>query len=379
MVHVIRLAVAVLAIALLSACTPTYRVNPEPRTDGLLSTTKKPLHAGVYYSPQFANHERARVAFGSDTWIAAIGPASVKLFDELIPRVFEKTSRISQISTEELNAKGIDVVIAPSLVHFDFRLGMDSDSDQYSVSYRTTLYTNRGVPAASWIVVGKEREKTAYSVSGWIENDMIDAATKYLQGFERNAGDALTAIGKHPKGQTIPVDPGSVVLTVRRAELPGLDPKVATALRDAGLVAIQLTAQNTTERGLVVRASDTRLRLKGGQVVEPSTVNSVLSALDQTSQASGVAAALTGPLVGLLVGASEQRSQQKERETQFGAVSQALFLDRSLSRGKEETGIVPFLVPKGTATAEGMALTVWVVDPGSAEGAQVEVPLLMGQ
>lgn len=154
-----------------------------------------------------------------------------------------------------------------------------------------------------------------------------------------------------------------------------MDAGAGASLRDAGMIAIRLTAQSTTNRKLVVRASDTRLQFKDSLVVEPARVSAVLSILDQTSQSGAIAAGFIGPFAHL-ISMSEQESQQKEREQQSMTVGRSLFLDRMLSKGKEETGIVPFLVPNGTVAAERSALTVWVVDPVSADGVKIEVPLL---
>jgi hypothetical protein len=179
--------VATLLIALLSGCGITNRVRPTPRTDALPPVTKSPVHAGVYYSPQFANQEDVRTG-GPNTFIVGTGPASVRLFDDLYSRVLEKVSPVSNLSLNELSAQEIGVVVAPSLEHFGFRLGLDKDSDRYSVSHRTTLYTIQGVPVASWIVLGNAPSRTMGSVQIWIEDDMRDAATKFLQSFKREAG-----------------------------------------------------------------------------------------------------------------------------------------------------------------------------------------------
>jgi hypothetical protein len=120
MILVIRPSIAILAISLLCGCATTSRIDPEPKTDGLPTVTKLPVHAGVYYSPQFANQEHTRIA-GKNTYVTRIGPASVRLFDDMLPRVFEKTTRISQLSADEYGAKQIDVLVVPSLEHFDVK------------------------------------------------------------------------------------------------------------------------------------------------------------------------------------------------------------------------------------------------------------------
>jgi len=364
-------ATAGLIAALLSGCTFTHHVDIKPRTPELAPPAKSPVHAGIYYSPQFSSLEDTRTT-GSHIWVVPIGAASVRLFDDMLPRVFEKTSRVSKLSFEDLRAQGIEVVVAPTLEHFDFRTGLDADSDRYSVSYRTTLYSNRGVPVESWVVFGNAPSKTMGSIWSWIEDDMSDAAGRFLQGFERNAGPALAAITKSSGAESTALDVHSVVMTAKQAELPGLSPKLIAALQEAGVVTLQVVAQSDTERRLVVRASDMRLLLKDGQVIEPSSVSSVLSILEQTSQTGGAVAALIGAPFGVLTTYLEQRSNQNERELQFRTGGQSVFEDRTLSKGKQETGIVLFRLPKGVKAAETTTLTAWVVDPSSAQGTQME-------
>lgn len=379
--RVIYPAVALLMTALIGGCSFTHQLTVESRTDGLPSTTKHPVSAGVYYTPQFANQEYQR-AVGPHIWVVPIGAASVRLFDDLYPRVFDKAIKISNLSPEELSAKGIDVVIAPSLEHFDFRTGMDADSDRYSVSYRMTLYNNQGVPVASWIVLGKVPSTLSFSslnmIETWINQDMSDAATKFLLGFDRDAGPALAAIAKSLGGQAVALDLQGVVLTAKWADLPSLDAKQAATLQQAGVVPLKIAARSQSESGLVVRASDMRLRLKDGQLIEPSSVSSVLAILEGPSQSGAATAALTNAAFGTLVTYLANRSNQGERELQFRAGGQSLFGDRTLSAGKEETGIVLFRLPKDMRVVDGSTLIAWVVDPAAARGAQMAAPFGSG-
>ena len=368
---------AVLVIALVSGCSITHTVNVKPKLDALPATSKSQLHAGVYYSPQFAHQEYARKS-GSNTMVVQIGAASTRLFDVVLPRVFEKTTRISTLSADEIRTQGIDLAIAPSLEHFDFGTGFDTDSDRFSVAYRMTLYNHQRAPVASWIVVGNKPSK-AFGIGGTIEDDMTDAAVNFLQGFEANLRPALAAIEKNKAGQSFPVDLRDVALTAERASFPNLKPPQIAALQKAGVLTIEVTAKSETERGLVLRASDMRLRLKDGQILEPSTFNSVLGALDKTSQAGIATAAATTPLIGLLVTAAEERSKQTERDSQLKIGTKSLFADRTLKPGNKETGIVFFNMPKDRKVTEEATLMVWVIDPPLAEGAQADVLLPMVQ
>jgi len=376
----VRLSLLVLAsFALVLEGCVNITVEPTPSSEAWPSAAKSPLHAGIYYSPQFANQEAVR-AGGASTFTVPIGQSSVHLFDDLYSRVFEKTALIGAIPPGDAAANGLDVLIAPSLEHFDFRLGLDADSERYSVAYRNTLYTKQGVPIASWLVFGNG-ESNLWDPGGlakWVEDDMNDAAVKFLRGFQREAGPALAAIAKRGTNPPAGVDPRQVLLTVQRAELPRLNPEAAVALQEAGVVALRVTVQSESERALVVRASDMRVRLRDGQIIAPSSVSSVLGILEQTSQTGGVVGGVFGAPFGVLTAYLQQRSDQEERELQFKAAGQSMFEDRTLGKGKEEGGIVLFQFAKGAQSPEGATLTVWVVDPAAADGVQITLPLSVG-
>ena len=146
-----------LATTLLAGCVggpkPVEVGDIIPRVYTLPTIKKSPLHAGVYFSPQFAAAEHHR-HMGPDTYVLPIGKASVYLFDHAFRSAFSRTSRVFDVTPEALVAQGVDVAIAPTLVYFNIRHGFDGDgpSRRWSVAYRLTLYSRTGVPVASWIV-----------------------------------------------------------------------------------------------------------------------------------------------------------------------------------------------------------------------------------
>ena len=368
------LAVAPLVLVL-EACGINTTLKPIPSTEAWPATTKTNLRAGVHYSPQFANQKAVRVA-GPHTFTVPIGEQSIRLFNELYSREFETTKPIQAMPPGEGAADGLDVVVAPSLEHFDFRLGLDAESDRYSVAYRNTLYNTKGVPLASWVVFGNAR-KDFWNPDGlrkWIEDDMNDAAIKFLRGFEREAGPALAAIARKGADRSVGLDAHQVTVTVQRAQLPGLTPEAMAALQEAGVMPLRVTAQNESDRTLIIRASDMRVRLKDGQIVAPSSPSSVLGILEKTSIASGVAAAVFGSAFGLLTGYLEHRSNQEQRELQFKAAGQSMLEDRTLAKGEPQAGIVMFQFAKGQPQ-DAATLMTWLVDPSAADGVQIILPL----
>ena len=170
--------------ALLAGCA-TIIHDVKPTVEGLPEVQKIPLHAGVYYSPQFASHAQTR-KYGDNNVGWNIGPASVAYFEQVFPRVFAKTSRVEMLAADELAKKGVDLVIAPSLEHFDFPMGMESYSERFGVSYRTTLYTPSGVPVSSWVVYATVNHWGMFG--GHIEAYIQKAGEKLVRTFEQESG-----------------------------------------------------------------------------------------------------------------------------------------------------------------------------------------------
>jgi hypothetical protein len=371
------IAIAVLAAALVSACAISpHQIKTAdilPATDDLPSVAKLPLRAGVYYSRDFVHEKRSRSIAGQ-IWIAPIGNASEIMFNDVFSQVFAHTTEIVDITPDNFVADNLEVAIAPTFEHFDFATGFDRASPRWSVAYRMTLYDRRGVPVASWVVAGNGPDST---LTRTIRNDLKDAATRFVRGFESNARPALAAIQARKEGSKSTVDPHSVVLSARPADFSGLAANEAATLREKGVLAVRLSARSKTERRQVIRASDTRLHLADGRVIEPSSLSSVMNGLDELApDHAGAVAAVGGSLLGLLVAASEAQSQQTQRESETADVKETLFADRTLGRNVEESGLVLFRVPEDEQAVRPAALTVWIVDPAAADGAQVEVPLL---
>lgn len=369
--------IALMSIALLAGCATTMTFEPKPGTQGLPAVTKKvPLHAGVSYSQEFSEYKHVRMS-GKHTVVVPIGAASVRYFDELLPRVFAKTSRVADPSSEALSADGIDVVVSVSLEHYDFPLGLAPYSEQYSIAYRATFTTTAGVPIASWVFTGTANHwKMLAAVDGITEAYMRDAAAKFLEACERETSGALAAVAAHRSGKTVPIDASILTLSARRTAITGLDESRAKRLRETGLVPIEVATASNSQRPLTVRASDMRLRLANGQLVFPATASALLEAMSDSYTPSFVPSSHGGLLaLGVVAFLATESQSHGERKTVHEATNQTFFRDRSLEPNKTETGIVFFRLPKDAPATEGASLTVWVVDPATADGVRVAVPV----
>jgi hypothetical protein len=375
-----RTLVAVVAIAICCGCaTPTVTYNPdiEPKTEKLPSIQKRALNAGIYYSPEFATYAGFRRQGGISITAMKLGSASVAYFDELYARVFEKTARVDSLAPGHLAAKGVDLVVAPSLEYFDIAGGMQSYSERYGLAYRTTVYSTSGIPVGSWVVFGThDHTKMTFITFGrLIEEYMADAGVKFIEGFDRQSDTALKAAVAQRRAAGKPIEAASVAVTAQRDELPELDRERVARLRQRGIVPLRVTATSALDRALVMRTSDMRLRFKDGRTL-PALNFSDVSAESQAVPTGGLF--LLGPIGALAEVYSANEQSQREREAAQKGGGEKLFGERTLKTNASATGVVFFRLPENSKPGEGGRLSYWLVDPVTGDGvpAETDVPAL---
>lgn len=368
--------IAVVSIALLMGCgTINHHFEPKPSAEGLPDIKKSPLHAGVYYSPQFASYVQVRKS-GDQRVHWHIGPASVAYFDQILPRLFEQTSRTETLAGDELAKKGVDLVIVLSLEHFDYPLGLEPDSERFGVAYRITLCTPRGVPVSSWVVYGTASHWAWTGVSH-VDRYIQQAGEKFVRTFERESAPGLAAVASSRQRAPEPIDVAALQLSARHTEPPRLSQDASKQLRDEGFVFVAVSAQPKTSREVVVRASDMRLRLNDGRVIEASSPSALL--LIATREATTPIVAGVSPLFGIVatlaMEASVSAGSEERRAVLNNTLGASYFGERVLRADKgEDGGIVFFRLPP-KASADGATLIAWALEPASAAGSHVEMPL----
>jgi hypothetical protein len=365
-----------LSVASLAGCiTTSQRIATPPKLENAPAVSKRPLHAGVYYSNGFVMQEHRR-ALGSHSVIAQIGPISARMFDGLVARLFERSSRLAALTADEMRQQRVDVGIAVALEHFDFRIGFDEDSDRYSVAYRITLHSPSGVPVASWIVVGNGPPVGGMmaGIDGMVEGDLTDAAYKFLAGFSRMADPALAAMARHPAGAAPLADAGQVTLSAKRSDLSAFKPEVVQLLAKAGVQAIEVTARSDAPKPLTMRASDMRLLLGSDFSAEPASPSSVLTRMESASP-PGARAVMIGPLFSVLADSLEARERQEAQELRFREGGRGAFEDRVVARDRPATGLVLFSASANSEYLRAARLSVWIVDPQDATGARLVIPV----
>jgi hypothetical protein len=367
--------IAVVLSGLLAGCgTMNINMEAKPTVEGLPEVKKSPLHAGVYYGPQFASHVQVRKSRDAN-YNMQIGAASVGYFDQLLPRVFEKTSRVETLAADELAKKGVDLVVAPSLEHFDYPLGMEPYSERLGIAYRTTLYTPSGVPVSSWVVYGTANHWKMFG--GHIEAYIQQAGEKFVRTFEQESGPGLAAIASSRQRAPESIDVAALQLSARHTEPSRLGPDAIKQLREEGFVFVEVSAIPKTSRAVVVRASDMQLRLKDGRVIGTSSPSALLLIATRDSVTPVVAGV---PVLGILATLGQEAAvssaSEKRRELLNNAFGGSFFGERVLREDKgKDGGIVFFRLPP-KASANEATLIVWALEPATAAGSQVEMPLL---
>lgn len=175
------------AAALASGCahaiplTPTMSRPPTVR--------QVPLAVGVFYSPEFRNYTHSGWR-GGDRWDFPLGEASVKLFDQAFPIMFESLVPVSSRPPLAPDGRKLAAVIEPKIEGFDFNLPfIKTGTYSAEITYRFTLHSMEGEPFASWTVkgVGAKPGQFGFEFARWpgeaADLAMQDAATKLVTGF----------------------------------------------------------------------------------------------------------------------------------------------------------------------------------------------------
>lgn len=163
----LRLAAALLLLALLSACGPAEVVVKGNFPDPLMEPL--PLTMGVWYGEDFAQHEFFDEAKGREEsgWIVKTGQAQVQMWDKLLTGMF----------TDVLHMKGkpgagqmnqlVDAVLIPHVAELQYAIPAHTNVKVYEIwmRYRFEMVTPSGEPIAEWTMTSYGKTPTAFMQS----------------------------------------------------------------------------------------------------------------------------------------------------------------------------------------------------------------------
>ncbi len=161
---------------LLVGCTSTISVNPT--VEGLAVPARLPLTMGIYYAPDFRSYEDGR--WDSHAVIFPVGPASVALFEQVFPLLFERTVPVPPDPAPAVGPP-VAAILEPTLKEFHYGKTVIRPAFHWAdLTYRFLLRSPQGDLVASWTVTG------AGKADAWdqaFERAMRDAIRQFVATF----------------------------------------------------------------------------------------------------------------------------------------------------------------------------------------------------
>ena len=165
--HTLRLAAALLLLALLSACGPAEVVVKGNFPDPLMEPL--PLIMGVWYGEDFAQHEffdeaKSREESG---WIVKTGQAQVQMWDKLLAGMFTDLVHMKGKPGAGQMNQVVDAVLIPHVAELQYAIPAHTNVKVYEIwmRYRFELVTPSGEPIAEWTMTSYGKTPTAFMQS----------------------------------------------------------------------------------------------------------------------------------------------------------------------------------------------------------------------
>jgi hypothetical protein len=192
-------AVALLAsclLVLMGGCATKVMVEGDFPTPVL---EKIPLTIGVYYDPEFRNHEfydRATSREETD-WLVRTGEAQVKMYDTLLPGMFEKVVMLNELPRRDrvdaVMEEDVDAVLVPHVVELQYSIPNHTKINVFEIwmRYRYELFSPEGDLLADWTMTSYGKTPTAFlQTPGAAVNlaavvALRDAGANFAMNFER--------------------------------------------------------------------------------------------------------------------------------------------------------------------------------------------------
>mgnify|MGYP006271732259 CR=1 FL=1 len=160
----LRALFAALLLALLAGCgTTEVTISgqfPPPLVEPL------PVTLGVWYPPEFAEHEFYDEAKGrsESDWLLRSGEAQVAMWDQLLAHLFTDLRRLDAAPTPEAPAAGVDAVFIPRVDELQYAIPAHTNIRVYEIWLRYAFELQRpdGDPIANWTMTAYGKTPTAF-------------------------------------------------------------------------------------------------------------------------------------------------------------------------------------------------------------------------
>ena len=153
-----------LVLLLLAGCGPAEVVVkgdfPSPTME------KLPLTIGIWYEPEFANHEFFDEAKSKSdsSWLVKTGEAQVQMWDTLLTGMFERVVPMKGLPGPGQMNPSVDAVLIPRVAELQYAIPAHTNVKVYEIwiRYILQLVTTGGDPIASWTMPAYGKTPTAF-------------------------------------------------------------------------------------------------------------------------------------------------------------------------------------------------------------------------
>jgi hypothetical protein len=168
------LALCALTLAVCGCSTPLHVDSAFPRP----VVASLPIDVGVYYDESLRQYAFEKEAdANSVAWDIEIGPAHVRLFDQLFQPLFENLVQVDSLSSGS-GARPVGVVIKPSIEEYTLQTPGDTATEFYEVEirYKLAFYSPSGDFIKGWSYSGRGRSRSElFSVDESVQKATVAA------------------------------------------------------------------------------------------------------------------------------------------------------------------------------------------------------------
>jgi len=131
---------------------------------------KLPVTLGVYYDPEFRNHEffDRSTTRGESDWIVRTGDAQTRMYDTLLGGMFERVIYLNELPRQDrvdiVDAEKVDAVLVPHVDELQYSIPRHTKINVFEIwmRYRYELYSPEGVVLADWTMTSYGKTPTAF-------------------------------------------------------------------------------------------------------------------------------------------------------------------------------------------------------------------------
>ena len=160
---------------------------------------KIPLTIGVWYEPDFINHEFFDEAKSKreSSWLVKTGEAQVQMWDTLLAGMFTRVVHLnSRPGSGQMNP-GVDAVLIPEVAELQYAIPAQTKVYEIWMRYRLQLVTTGGEPIGDWTMPSYGKTPTAFLQS---DQDAVNLAA--VMALRDAGANFATSFKRVPQLQT---------------------------------------------------------------------------------------------------------------------------------------------------------------------------------